>query len=172
MTSTNEKILTRPAAAERCAAWRAAGRRVVFTNGCFDLLHVGHADYLAFARAQGDALVVGINSDASVRRNKGPRRPIVAERDRARLLAALACVDAVTIFDEDEPATLVAELLPDVLVKGADWAHYVSGRDTVEARGGRVALAEMTPGYSTSDLIRNILAAYGRDADNTNRKLP
>ena len=139
----------------------AAGKTLVFTNGCFDILHAGHTTYLQFARSQGDALCVGLNSDASVRRNKGPKRPIVSERNRAKLLACLRFVDYVVLFDEDEPRDLVARILPDVLVKGKDWAHYVSGRDVVEAAGGRVALAEMVPGLSTSNVIAKILDVYG-----------
>lgn len=148
-------------------AWRdrlvAEGKTLVFTNGCFDILHRGHVTYLEFARAQGDALVVGLNSDASVRRNKGkadgPPRPINCEEDRAFVLAALRCVDAVVIFDEDEPRELIAALLPQVLVKGRDWAHYVSGRDIVEAHGGRVVLADMVEGRSTTNTIGRILGA-------------
>jgi len=140
---------------------RAAGRIIVFTNGAFDLMHAGHATYLEFARQQGDVLVVGLNTDASVRRYKGEKRPIVAEPYRARMLAALECVDYVTLFDEDEPKALIAELQPDVLVKAEDWAHYVSGRDVVEARGGKVVLAPMVQGLSTTQLIEKIIQAYG-----------
>ena len=153
------KIVPRAEARSRAERLRAEGRRIVFTNGCFDLLHRGHVDYLNRARAEGDALIVGLNSDASVRGHKGPTRPIVPQQDRAFVLAALECVDAVVIFDEPEPAALIAEVAPDVLVKGADWAHYVSGRETVERRGGRVVLAPMVEGFSTSDLIRRIRAA-------------
>lgn len=147
--------------AER-ARLRAAGRRVVFTNGCFDLLHRGHIVYLNEARALGDALVVGLNSDVSVRRGKGPLRPIVGEDDRAALLLALRCVDYVVLFDEDTPQALVERLLPDVLVKGRDWAHFVAGREAVEAAGGRVVLADMVPGHSTSDMVARILALHGK----------
>lgn len=138
---------------------REANRTLVFTNGCFDILHVGHADYLAFARNQGDALMVGLNSDASVKRSKGPKRPINNERERALLLAALEAVDYIVIFDEDKPASLVEKLLPDVLVKGKDWAHCVSGREAVERHGGRVVLAPMVQGKSTTNTITRILAA-------------
>lgn len=158
MRDPKTKIMSRAAlcaARERC---RSEGRKVVFTNGCFDLIHAGHVDYLAFARSQGDALIVGLNSDASVRRAKGPTRPIVAQDDRAYVMASLEAVDFVVIFDEDEPAALIAALLPDVLVKGADWAHYVSGRDIVEAHGGRVALAPLVPGRSTTDIVGRILS--------------
>jgi len=138
------------------------GRTVVFTNGAFDILHAGHVTYLEFARKQGDALVVGLNSDASVRRYKGDKRPVNPQADRAKVLAALECVDYVVIFNEDEPAKLIAELLPDVLVKGSDWAHYVSGRDVVEERGGKVVLAKLVKGRSTSRVIRKIVNAYER----------
>ncbi len=137
----------------------AEGKSLVFTNGCFDILHRGHADYLAFARSQGDALVVGLNSDASVRRAKGPSRPVNSEQDRAYVLASLRVVDFVVIFDEDEPRDLIAKILPDVLVKGKDWAHYVSGRDVVEAHGGRVVLAEMVEGRSTTATIERMRAS-------------
>lgn len=144
-------------AAATIAAWRHVGKRVVFTNGVFDLLHPGHVKYLQDARALGDALIVGLNSDASVRRNKGPERPINPEGERAEILAALACVDAVVIFDEDTPAQIVRALQPDVLVKGADWpADQIVGRDTVEARGGRVVLMDVAPGYSTTSIIERI----------------
>jgi D-beta-D-heptose 7-phosphate kinase/D-beta-D-heptose 1-phosphate adenosyltransferase len=134
----------------------AEGRTLVFTNGCFDILHRGHADYLAFARSQGDALVVGLNSDASVRRAKGPTRPVNPEQDRAYVLASLRAVDFVVIFEEDEPRDLISQILPDVLVKGKDWAHYVSGREIVEANGGRVVLAEMVEGRSTTSTIERM----------------
>jgi rfaE bifunctional protein nucleotidyltransferase chain/domain len=120
--------------------------------------------YLEFARRQGDALCVGLNSDASIKRYKGEKRPVNPQADRARVLAALECVDYVVVFDEDEPKELIGEIVPDVLVKGADWAHYVSGRDIVEAHGGRVVLAQMVEGRSTSGTIERILAAYRPDA--------
>jgi D-beta-D-heptose 7-phosphate kinase/D-beta-D-heptose 1-phosphate adenosyltransferase len=132
------------------------GGTLAFTNGCFDILHSGHVAYLDFARAQADALIVGLNSDASVRRSKGPSRPVNTERDRAFVLGGLRSVDAVVIFDEDEPRDLIAEILPDVLIKGKDWAHYVSGRDIVEARGGRVVLADLIEGRSTTATIKKI----------------
>ena len=137
----------------------AEGKSLVFTNGCFDILHRGHADYLAFARSQGDALVVGLNSDNSVRRAKGPTRPVNPEQDRAYVLGSLRAVDFVVLFDEDEPRDLIAQILPDVLVKGKDWAHYVSGRDIVEANGGRVVLAEMVEGRSTPATIEKMKIA-------------
>ena len=133
---------------------RAAHKRIVFTNGVFDILHPGHLRYLQAARRHGDLLIVGVNSDASVRRNKGPARPINPEQERAEVLAALACVDAVSIFDDDTPADIIRRVEPDVLVKGADWpADQIVGRDTVEARGGRVILEPVEPGYSTTALI-------------------
>lgn len=143
----------------------AEGKNLVFTNGCFDILHRGHVTYLAFARAQGDALAVGVNSDASVRRAKGPDRPVNSEDDRATVLLALKSVDYVVIFDDDEPAELIAEVLPQVLVKGKDWAHYVSGREVVEANGGRVVLADMVEGRSTTATINRIRTAERVEAD-------
>jgi D-glycero-beta-D-manno-heptose 1-phosphate adenylyltransferase len=140
----------------------AGGKKLAFTNGCFDILHRGHVTYLGFARGQGDALCVGINSDASVRRNKGSGRPINTEDDRAFVLAALAVVDCVVLFDEDEPRELIGKILPQVLIKGKDWAHYVSGRDLVEAHGGRVVLADMVDGQSTTGTIGRILQVYGK----------
>ena len=133
---------------------RAAGQRIVFTNGVFDILHPGHLRYLQAARRHGDVLIVGLNSDASVRRNKGPSRPINPEQERAELLAALECVDAVSVFDDDTPAEIIRRVQPDVLVKGADWpADQIVGRDTVEARGGRVILEPVEQGYSTTAII-------------------
>ncbi len=132
---------------------RERGESLVFTNGCFDIVHEGHVTYLTFARHQGDRLVVGLNSDDSVRRAKGPKRPVNVQRARALVLAALEMVDYVVVFDQDEPRDLIAELVPDVLVKGSDWAHYVSGRDVVEANGGRVVLADLVPGVSTTEIL-------------------
>ncbi len=136
---------------------RAGGGTVVFTNGVFDLLHPGHVRYLSQARSLGDALVVGVNSDRSVRANKGEGRPVTAEAERAEVVAALACVDAVVIFDEDTPLATITALQPDVLVKGADWAHdAIVGRDVVEARGGRVVRVPVEQGYSTTTLLGRI----------------
>ncbi|MGH7996101.1 MAG: adenylyltransferase/cytidyltransferase family protein [Opitutaceae bacterium] len=154
------RILGREAMKAETERRRARGEKIVFTNGSFDLLHLGHLDYLTFARSQGDCLVVGLNSDASVRRYKGAGRPIVPEAERAALLCGLRAVDYVVLFEEDEPKELVAYLLPDVLVKGADWAHYVSGRDAVEANGGRVVLAAIVPGRSTTWIVEKILSAH------------
>ena len=151
--------MTRSAAASFAASRREAGERVVFTNGVFDLLHPGHLRYLQQARALGDLLIVGLNSDASVRRNKGAGRPINPEAERAEVLAALACVDAVVLFDEDTPAEIIRAIQPDILVKGADWpADQIVGRDTVEARGGRVVRVEVEQGYSTTALLDRIRA--------------
>lgn len=143
------------------ATLRAAGRRVVFTNGCFDILHRGHVQYLTFARGLGDVLIVGINSDASVQRNKGPLRPIVPQEDRAAVLLALRCVDYVVMFDEETPQRLIETLLPDILVKGRDWAHFVAGREAVEAAGGQVVLADLLPDHSSSTIIAKIAKSYG-----------
>jgi len=136
---------------------RAEGARIVFTNGCFDLLHAGHVRYLEAARALGDVLVVGLNDDVSVRRLKGPGRPILPLAERAEVLAGLAAVDHVIAFADDTPLALIEALAPDVLVKGADWAAAdIVGRDPVLARGGRVERIELVPGVSTSELIRRI----------------
>jgi rfaE bifunctional protein nucleotidyltransferase chain/domain len=154
MRKLESKILDRQAMKAERNLLRMSQRKLVFTNGAFDILHAGHVTYLEFARQQGDALLVGLNSDASVKRYKGPDRPVNPEADRARVLAALECVDYVVIFDEDEPKELIAELVPDVLVKGRDWAHYVSGSDVVERAGGRVVLADLLEGRSTSDILK------------------
>jgi D-beta-D-heptose 7-phosphate kinase/D-beta-D-heptose 1-phosphate adenosyltransferase len=135
------------------------GGKVVFTNGVFDLLHPGHVRYLCDARRLGDALIVGLNSDRSVRANKGPDRPITPAEERAEVLLALECVDAVAVFDEETPDAIIRRVQPDILVKGADWGpDNIVGRDTVEARGGRVIRMELAPGYSTTDLISRVRA--------------
>jgi D-beta-D-heptose 7-phosphate kinase/D-beta-D-heptose 1-phosphate adenosyltransferase len=150
-------VLTRSEAVAWAARLRAEGRTVVFTNGVFDLLHPGHVRYLADARAQGDVLIVAVNSDRSVRAIKGPTRPINAEQERAEVLAALTSVDAVVIFDEDDPLAIISAIQPDVLVKGSDWAaDRIIGRDVVEARGGRVIRIEFAPGFSTTAMIEKI----------------
>src|SRR5579884_2853317 len=151
-------ICTRDELLKRRAQWKKDGRTVVFTNGCYDILHPGHVRFLEQAKALGDVLVLGLNTDASVRRNKGAVRPIVPEQDRALVAAALRAVDAVVLFDEDTPRELIAQLLPDVLVKGADWNHFIAGREEVEAAGGRVLTIPLEPGYSTSAIIRRIQA--------------
>jgi rfaE bifunctional protein nucleotidyltransferase chain/domain len=151
------KTVSRDEASTMAQNWQKAGRRVVFTNGVFDLVHPGHVRYLQAARAEGDLLIVGVNSDRSVRANKGPGRPVVPEAERAELLQALACVDAVVIFDEETPADIIAAVQPDVLVKGADWAaDAIVGRDTVEARGGRVVRIPVEEGWSTSRILEKM----------------
>jgi rfaE bifunctional protein nucleotidyltransferase chain/domain len=152
------KIVDRPTLVRRFR--RPRTENVVFTNGCFDILHRGHVAYLHAARALGDRLVVGVNSDASVRRLKGAGRPILNQEDRAFILAGLASVDAVTIFDENTPAELIAALVPDTLVKGGDYSPgEVVGRDTVEAAGGRLVLIPFVEGRSTTDIVRRIREA-------------
>ena len=151
--------MTRAEAAAFADTERRAGRRVVFTNGVFDILHPGHIRYLRQARRLGDVLVVGLNGDASVRRNKGPERPINSQDERAEILAALEPVDAVVIFDEDTPDQIIKAVRPDVLVKGADWAEdAIVGRDTVEAHGGRVVRVPVEEGFSTSAIVGKIKA--------------
>jgi rfaE bifunctional protein nucleotidyltransferase chain/domain len=151
------RIMTHERVAAFVAAERAGGRRVVFTNGVFDLLHPGHVRYLQKARALGDVLIIGLNADDSVRRNKGPRRPINTHDERAEVLAALSSVDAVVIFNEDTPAEIVGLVKPDILVKGADWpADQIVGRTTVEARGGKVVRIPLEPGYSTTAIVNRI----------------
>jgi D-beta-D-heptose 7-phosphate kinase/D-beta-D-heptose 1-phosphate adenosyltransferase len=142
--------------------FRSKAERIVFTNGVFDLLHPGHVRYLQKARALGDALIVGVNSDRSVRVNKGPGRPITPEAERVELLSALDCVDAVVVFDEDTPLAVISAIQPDVLVKGSDWAeNAVVGRDIVEARGGRVVRISIELNHSTTAIIARIRAIQG-----------
>jgi len=157
MSDYRDKIMTWAAAASKVEACRRAGRKVVFTNGCFDLLHPGHVRYLAEARSLGDILVVGLNSDASVQKIKGPGRPVMPEHQRAEVLAGLAAVDAVVLFEEPDPLALIARLQPDVLVKGGDWPlDKIVGREVVEGRGGRVLTVPLLPGVSTSEIIARI----------------
>src|SRR6185295_11604675 len=153
-----QKIQTRTALAALVVGQRTHGRRIVFTNGCFDLMHVGHTRYLQAARELGDVLIVGVNSDASVRAlKKAPDRPIVPQAQRAEVVAALGCVDYVVLFDEPDPAALIAALQPDVLVKGGDWTpDRIIGRDLVEARGGFVRTIPLVPDVSTTSLIERI----------------
>jgi rfaE bifunctional protein nucleotidyltransferase chain/domain len=154
------KVLSTAEAVAFVEHLRHGGKEIVFTNGVFDLLHPGHVRYLQDARREGDALVVAVNSDRSVRAIKGPGRPINSEQDRAEVLAALTCVDAVVVFDEDDPHQIISRLRPDVLVKGADWAaDAIIGRDIVEANGGRVVRVALADGYSTSAIIRKIRSA-------------
>jgi D-glycero-beta-D-manno-heptose 1-phosphate adenylyltransferase len=138
--------------------WKASGLKVVFTNGCYDLLHPGHIRLLEQARSLGDILVLGLNTDASVARMKGPTRPLTDQSDRAELAASLAAVDAVTFFDEDTPRELIADLLPEILVKGADWSHFIAGREEVEAAGGQVLTIPLEPGLSTTNIVKELLA--------------
>jgi len=151
-------LYSRPDLLAARGAWRRQGLVVVFTNGCYDILHPGHIRTLERARSLGDILVLALNSDSSVRRMKGPSRPVIPEHDRAALACALEAVDAVTLFDEDTPRELIAALLPDILVKGSDWSHFVAGREEVEAAGGRVVLLPLEPGYSTTATVEQILA--------------
>jgi len=154
--TTRPAILSTEEAAAFANRVRHEGGRVVFTNGVFDLLHPGHVRYLQEARRLGEALIVGVNSDRSVRANKGPERPINPARERAEVLLALSSVDAAVIFDAQSPLDLITAIQPDVLVKGADWGpDRIIGRDVVEARGGRVVRMELTPGFSTTSLIRD-----------------
>jgi rfaE bifunctional protein nucleotidyltransferase chain/domain len=138
--------------------WKAAGKKVVFTNGCYDLLHPGHIRLLERARSLGDILILALNSDASVKRLKGPSRPLIPEGDRVQVSLGVEAVDAVTVFDEDTPRELIAAVLPDVLVKGADWAHWIAGREEVEAAGGVVMPLSLEPGYSTTGIVETILS--------------
>lgn len=153
--NTRKKLLT----GDEFSAWRrqSGPARIVFTNGCFDILHSGHVDYLEKAHGLGDFLVVGLNSDQSVQRLKGPGRPVNPAPDRARVLAGLACVDFVLVFEEDTPYELIKAVRPHVLIKGGDWpVHRMVGRDIVEGLGGEVFSLELTPGYSTTGIISRI----------------
>jgi rfaE bifunctional protein nucleotidyltransferase chain/domain len=157
MHPTHTKIRSTEALLERLSHWRSKGERIVFTNGCFDLLHPGHIDNLEAAKGLGDRLVVGLNSDASVSRLKGPSRPIQPEAVRARMLAALAAVDAVSLFTDDTPRALIQTVKPDILVKGGDYLpHEVVGHDIVSQYGGAVHIVPLTTGYSTTSLIERI----------------
>jgi D-glycero-beta-D-manno-heptose 1-phosphate adenylyltransferase len=140
------------------AQWRGDGKTVVFTNGCYDLLHPGHIRLLERARSLGDILVLALNTDDSVARLKGPSRPLISQDERARMALALEAVDAVTFFDEDTPRELIAAVLPDILVKGADWAHFIAGREEVEAAGGKVMALALEPGFSTTNIEKELLA--------------
>src|SRR5260221_7320987 len=172
-TSSMGKIMSQDELIQVTAREKRSGRRVVFTNGCFDLLHPGHVRCLAEARALGDVLVVAINSDRSVRGNKGLERPLVTEQDRAEVLAALSSVDYVTIFDEPTPRDLIARVLPSVLVKGSDWgSNDVVGREEVEAAGGRVVSIPLAPGYSTTSLLQKIRKAASAPEDGAADRQP
>ena len=150
-------LYTREDLVLRRAQWKREAKTVVFTNGCYDLLHPGHLRLLESARSMGDILILALNTDASVQRLKGPTRPLISERDRAALACALQAVDAVTLFDEDTPRELIAAVLPDILIKGADWAHFIAGREEVEAAGGKVLALPLEPGYSTTNMVDEIL---------------
>jgi D-glycero-beta-D-manno-heptose 1-phosphate adenylyltransferase len=152
------QIYTREQLIADRAKWKHAGKKVVFTNGCYDVLHPGHIRLLEAARSLGDILVLALNTDASVQRLKGPTRPLISQDQRAALAAALTAVDAVTFFDEDTPRELISAVLPDVLIKGADWAHFIAGREEVEAAGGQVLALPLEPGYSTSGILEEVLA--------------
>lgn len=151
-------IYSRDALVAARAEWKREGKTVVFTNGCYDVLHPGHIRLLEAARSMGDLLILALNTDASVMRLKGPSRPILNQDQRAELASALAAVDAVTFFDEDTPRELIATVLPDILIKGADWSHFIAGREEVEAAGGRVLTVPLEPGYSTTNIVDEILA--------------
>jgi rfaE bifunctional protein nucleotidyltransferase chain/domain len=151
-------IFTRERLIDQRLEWKQAGKKVVFTNGCYDILHPGHIRLLESARSLGDILILALNTDASVQRLKGPTRPLVSQDERAELAAALQAVDAVTFFDEDTPRDLIAAVLPDILVKGADWSHFIAGREEVEAAGGKVLALPLEPGYSTTGILEDVLA--------------
>ena len=151
------KLFSRPDLVAHRAVWRQEGKKVVFTNGCYDILHPGHVRLLEAARSLGDILILALNTDDSVQRLKGLSRPILHEDTRAEIAASLEAVDAVTFFDEDTPRELIAEVLPDFLVKGADWSHFIAGREEVEAAGGTVMALPLEPGYSTTNLVQQIL---------------
>ena len=165
-------IYSRPALLAARAAWKRAGKIVVFTNGCYDILHPGHIRLLESARSLGDVLILALNTDASVQRLKGPTRPLISQDDRAELAAGLEAVDAVTFFDEDTPRELIAAVLPDILVKGADWAHFIAGREEVEAAGGKVLALPLEPGYSTTGIIEEIIARSTEGEVAKSRALP
>jgi D-glycero-beta-D-manno-heptose 1-phosphate adenylyltransferase len=147
----------RPALVQARAEWHRAGKIVVFTNGCYDILHPGHIRLLEKARSLGDLLILALNTDASVARLKGPSRPLIQQDERARMALQLEAVDAVTLFDEDTPRELIAEVLPDILIKGADWAHFIAGREEVEAAGGKVMALALEPGFSTTNIVEELL---------------
>jgi rfaE bifunctional protein nucleotidyltransferase chain/domain len=151
-------FFTRAELVDARAGWRREGKTVVFTNGCYDILHPGHIRLLEQARSLGDVLILALNTDASVARLKGPTRPLIDQTERAEMAMALEAVDAVTLFDEDTPRELIAAVLPDILIKGADWAHFIAGREEVEAAGGKVMALALEPGYSTTNIVEELLA--------------
>ena len=156
-----QKIQSLPRLKKIVGSLKRQGKKVVFTNGCFDILHVGHVRYLSKARKMGDLLIVGLNTDRSVRAIKGEKRPIVSEKERAEVLAALGIVDYIVLFDEPAPLRLITALKPDILVKGADWSKdEIVGRDVVEKGGGKVVRIPLVPGSSSTNVIEKILKVY------------
>jgi len=157
LNQIRQKLFLREALVQQVISWKNERKKIVFTNGCFDIIHPGHIDYLAKAASLGDKLIIGVNTDASVQKLKGPHRPIQNENSRAMVLAALGFTDAIVLFGEDTPARLIAELLPDILVKGADYTiDQIAGADTVTQNGGSVVLLPYLPGYSTSGIEAKI----------------
>jgi rfaE bifunctional protein nucleotidyltransferase chain/domain len=155
--NATDKIFSREELIRQVQAWKQAGERLVFTNGCFDILHLGHVDYLEKARALGDKLIVGVNTDASVSRLKGPSRPLQDEMSRARIMASLLFTDAIVLFDEETPYTLIKSVVPDILVKGDDYAaENIVGFDIVIQNGGEVKTIALVKGYSTSNVVAKI----------------
>jgi rfaE bifunctional protein nucleotidyltransferase chain/domain len=154
------KLYSRDEMVAQRLRWKAEGKRVVFTNGCYDILHPGHVRLLESARSLGDVLILALNTDSSVQRLKGPARPMLTESERAALAIHLEAVDAVTFFDEDTPRELISVVLPDFLVKGADWSHFIAGREEVEAAGGQVMALPLEPGYSTTNLVGQIVERH------------
>ena len=161
------RLYTREALVAKREQWKTAGYRVVFTNGCYDVLHPGHVHLLESARSLGDRLILALNTDAGVQRLKGPARPFFDQNSRAELAASLEAVDAVVFFDEETPRDLIAAVLPDVLVKGADWNHFVAGREEVEAAGGQVVTIPLQPGYSTTAIARQAQIRSGTEPEKT-----
>jgi rfaE bifunctional protein nucleotidyltransferase chain/domain len=151
------QLYSRAELAEVRNQWRRDGKKVVFTNGCYDLIHPGHIRLLETARSLGDVLILALNSDESIRRRKGGCRPVIGETERAEIACGIQAVDAVTIFEEDTPQELIQVVLPDVLIKGADWSHYIAGREVVEASGGQVAALPLVPGFSTTGIVELLL---------------
>ncbi|MBC5994208.1 D-glycero-beta-D-manno-heptose 1-phosphate adenylyltransferase [Pontibacter cellulosilyticus] len=155
--NSSDKIYTLPQLQEKLQVWRAQGQKIVFTNGCFDLLHLGHVDYLEKARQLGDKLVLGLNTDASISRIKGPSRPLQDEMSRARVMASLLFVDAVVLFDDNTPLELIKAVQPDILVKGDDYAvEQIVGHEVVMAKGGEVKTVPLVKGYSTTNIVKKI----------------
>ncbi|MEI8033192.1 MAG: D-glycero-beta-D-manno-heptose 1-phosphate adenylyltransferase [Chlorobiaceae bacterium] len=164
--SSASKLLDRLEALEKVRLWQESGQKVVFTNGCFDILHAGHVQYLAEARKLGDRLIIGLNSDTSVQRLKGPERPLCSEGDRATVLSALEAVDVVIIFDEETPQSLIEAVLPDILVKGSDWEiGQIAGADAVLRNGGKVLTVPLLEGRSTTGIVEKIIHLHSKAAN-------